>query len=194
MSNYPVAYTQAPPVKRNRLSVLFRVLLVIPHYIWGLFYAIASLVVVVIAWFAILFTGRWPAGMYEFTAGFQRFAGRLTAYTYVIVDAYPPFDGGEHPEYPVRIIIPPPKPEYSRLKTFFRLILAIPIYIVQYFFTLWLFVVAVALWFCGVFAGSTSPGLTEAMRMPMAYYVRANAYFYLITEDWPPFEPGTVTE
>jgi hypothetical protein len=41
-----------------------------------------------------------------------------------------------------------------------------------------------------VFAGSTSPGLTEAMRMPMAYYVRANAYFYLITEDWPPFDPG----
>jgi hypothetical protein len=190
MSNYPVAYKQSPPVKRNRLSVLFRALLVIPHYIWAFFYGLASLVVVVIAWFAILFTGRWPAGMYDFTAGFQRFAGRLTAYTYVIVDTYPPFDGGEHPEYPVQVIIPPPKPEYSRLKTFFRPILSIPIYIVQYFFTLWLFVVSIALWFCGVFAGSTSPALTEAMRMPMAYYVRANAYFYLITEDWPPFDPG----
>jgi hypothetical protein len=190
MSNYPIVYKQDPPVKRNRLTVLFRALLVIPHYIWAFFYGLASFVVIVIAWFAILFTGRWPAGMYDFTAGFQRFVGRLTAYTYVIVDTYPPFDGGEHPDYPVQIVIPPRKPEYSRLKTFFRPILSIPIYIVQYVFTLWLFFVSIALWFCGVFAGSTSPELTEAMRMPMAYYVRSNAYFYLITEDWPPFDPG----
>ena len=190
MSNYPVTYTQDPPEKRSRLTVFFRALMVIPLAIWCFFYGIAFLVVVVIAWFAIVFTGRWPAGLYDFAAGFTRFSSRVFAYLYLITDAYPPFDGGEHPEYPVQIAIAPPKDEYSRLKAFFRAILAIPIYIVQYVFSLWLFVVAVAIWFCGVFAGRTSAGLMEAMRMPMAYYIRANTYFCLITEDWPPFDPG----
>jgi hypothetical protein len=190
MHNYPVVYTQDPPEKRNRLTVFFRALMVIPLAIWAFFYGIAFFVVVVIAWFAILFTGRWPGGLYDFAAGFLRYSSRVFAYLYLITDVYPPFDGGEHPEYPVQIVIAPPKAEYSRLKTFFRAILAIPIYIVQYVFSLWLFVVAVAIWFCGVFAGRTSAGLMEAMHMPMAYYIRANAYFYLITEDWPPFDPG----
>ena len=90
----------------------------------------------------------------------------------------------------MQLSIAPPKEAYSRLKTFFRAILAIPVYIVQYVFSIWLFVVAIALWVVAVITGKTSAGLTEAMRMPMAYYLRANAYFYLVTEDWPPFDPG----
>jgi len=190
MSTYPVVYTQDPPEKRNRLTVFFRFFMVIPHFIWLCLYGIAFFVVVVIAWFAIVFTGRWPAALYDFAAGFVRYSGRVFAYMYLITDVYPPFDGGEHPEYPVQLVIAPPKEAYSRMKTFFRIILAIPVYIVQYVFSLWLFAVAVALWFVGVITGSTPPGLTEAMRMPMAYYLRASAYFYLVTEDWPPFDPG----
>ena len=192
MSNYPVVFMQDPPEKRNRLTVFFRPLMVIPLAIWACFYGIAFLFVVIAAWFAIVFTGRWPAGLYGFAAGFLRFSSRLTAYAYLIADPYPPFDGGEHPEYhQARIAVAPPKAHYSRLKTFFRCILAIPIYIVQYLFSLWLFVVAVAIWFVAVFTGRTPPALFEAMRMPMAFYIRANAYFWLLTEDWPPFDPGT---
>ena len=190
MATYPVAYGQDPPEKRSRLTVFFRILLAIPHFILAFFYGIAFFFAVVIAWFAILFTARWPEGLYNFAAGFLRYSGRLQAYVYLIADTYPPFDGGEHPEYPVRIVIAPPKPSYSRLKAFFRIILAIPIYVMQYIFSLWLFVVAIAIWFVAVITGRTSSGLMEAMRMPMAYYVRANSYFYLITEDWPPFDPG----
>jgi hypothetical protein len=190
MSTYPVVYTQDPPEKRNRLTVFFRFFCVIPHLIWACIYGIAFLVVVVIAWFAIVFTARWPAGLYDFAAGYLRFIARVYAYMYLIVDVFPPFDGGEHPEYPVRFQIAPPKESYSRLKAFFRVILAIPIYIVQYVLSLWLFVVSVALWFVAVFTGKTPAALTEAMRMPMAFYLRANAYFALVTEDWPPFDPG----
>ena len=190
MSTYPVVYEQAPSEKRNRLTVFFRVICVIPHLIVALFYGIAFFLAVVVAWFAILFTGRWPAALYDFAAGFMRFSARLYGYLYLITDVYPPFDGAEHPEYPVRLIIAPPKEQYSRMKTFFRAILAIPIYIVQYVFSLWLFVVAIAIWFVAVITGKTSGGLIEAMRMPMAFYLRANAYFYLVTEDWPPFDPG----
>jgi len=190
MSDYPVTYKQQPPEERNRLSIFFRWILAIPHYIWSFFYGIAAFIAVFIAWFAIVITGRWPRGLYDFVAGFQRYYGRLTAYVSLVVDAYPPFDGGEHPEYPVQIVVAPPKDQYSRLKAFFRFILAIPIWVMQYIFSLWIFVLSVAIWFVGVFAGRTSPGLMEATRMPMAYYVRSSAYFLLITEDWPPFEPG----
>jgi hypothetical protein len=193
MTDYPVTYTQSPPEQRSRLTVFFRLLLVIPHAIWACVYGFAALVSVLLAWFAIVFTGRWPVALYDFTAGFLRFVGRLTAYMYLVVDQYPPFDGGEHPEYPVQIAIAPPKDEYSRLKTFFRFILMIPVYVVQYVFSIWLFVVAIALWVVAVITGSTPPALTEAMRMPMAYYLRASAYFLLITEDWPPFDPGPPT-
>lgn len=190
MSDYPVTYKQQPPERRNRLTVFFRGLLVIPHYIWASLYGIAVCVVVLIAWFAIVFTGRWPRGLYDFTAGYLRFLGRLYAYNYLITDTYPPFDGGEHPEYPVQVIIAPPKERYSRVKTGFRFILAIPIIVIQYAFSLWLLVVSIAIWFVAVFTGRTSPELMEAMRMPMAYYVRSTAYLFLLTEDWPPFEPG----
>jgi hypothetical protein len=189
MSDYPVTYKQQPPEKRDRLTIFFRWILAIPHYIWSFFYGIATFFVAFIAWFAIVITGRWPRGLYDFVAGYLRYYGRLTAYVSLIVDTYPPFDGAEHPEYPVQISVAPPKETYSRLKAFFRFILAIPIFIVQYVLTIWLFLLSVAIWFVGVFAGRTSPGLMELTRMPMAYYVRSTAYFNLITEDWPPFEP-----
>lgn len=190
MSIHPVTYAQSPPEQRSRLTVFFRALLVIPHVIVAFFYGFAAFLAVVVAWFAIVITGRWPAALYDFVAGFMRLLGRLTAYLYLVVDQYPPFDGGEHPEYPMQLVIAPPKEQYSRLKTFFRFILAIPVYILQYLFSIWLFVVAIALWVVGVITGKTPPSLTEAMRMPMAYYLRAAAYFLLLTEDWPPFDPG----
>lgn len=190
MSTYPVVYTQDPPAKRNRLTVFFRLFCVIPHFLWAYVYGIAFVVAVVLAWFAIVLTGRWPAALYDFAAGYLRFLARMYAYLYLVTDVFPPFDGGEHPAYPVRYEIAPPKASYSRLKAFFRVILAIPVYLVQYALSFFLFVVAVALWFVAVFTGRTPAQLAEAMRMPMAYYLRANAYFTLVTEEWPPFDPG----
>lgn len=190
MSAYPVTYTQAPPEQRSRLTIFFRLIMVIPHYIWGMIYAIGYFFVVFAAWFVLLFTGRWPRGMYDFTAGFLRFWGRLNAYTYLVVDAYPPFDGGEHPEYPVRVHIGEPQEHYSRVLVLFRIILMIPVYVMAYIFSLWISAVSIALWFVGVIMGRTSPGLTDAMRLPMAYTTRAMAYYSLVTEGFPPFDPG----
>lgn len=186
MSAYPIEYIQNPPVKRSRLSVFFRWLLVIPHVIWSYFYGIGAFFVAIVAWFALLFTGRYPAGMYRFMSGYVRFLTRYYAYLLVIVDQFPPFDGGEHPEYPTRVQIASPAAKYSRLKVFFRFILVIPIFILQYVFEIWLLVVAIAIWFVAVIMGKTGPGLTDAMRLPMAYYVRSTAYVYLLTERYPP--------
>lgn len=195
MNTYPVAYEQDPPVKRSRLTVFFRMLLIIPHMFWAFFYGIGAFVVTFIAWFVLLFTARYPVGMYDFVAGYVRFITRVYAYMLLIVDQYPPFDGAEHPEYPVRVKIAPPQESYSRLATFFRLILMIPIWILQYVFEIWVLVVCIAIWFVAVIMGKTPPGLIEAVRFPVSYYVRSTAYSYLLTDKYPPLsdtDPGVV--
>jgi hypothetical protein len=76
----------------NRYLPLVKWLLAIPHYIVLFFLAIATFVVVVIAWFAILFTGRYPRGLFDFVVGVVRWANRVEAYAITLVtDVYPPF-------------------------------------------------------------------------------------------------------
>jgi hypothetical protein len=76
----------------NRWLPLVKWLLAIPHYIVLAFLYIAVIVVVIIAWFAILFTGRYPEGMFDFVVGVVRWSLRVTAYAFLLVtDRYPPF-------------------------------------------------------------------------------------------------------
>ncbi|HTE69602.1 MAG TPA: DUF4389 domain-containing protein, partial [Actinomycetes bacterium] len=76
----------------NRWLPLVKWLLAIPHYIVLLFLDLAALVVVIVAWFAILFTGRYPRGMFDFVEGVIRWHNRVIAYALVLVtDRYPPF-------------------------------------------------------------------------------------------------------
>jgi hypothetical protein len=191
MSTYPVVYRQTPAVERSRLTVFFRFIMVIPHLIWSAFYAFAAEIVIFLAWFAIIFTGRYPAGMYAFVAGYLRFSTRLLGYMFLITDEFPPFDGGEHPEYPVGVQIPPPPQSLSRLTTAVRIILLIPVLIVHYVFILWVEVVAIAIWFVAVFAGKTSAELVDAIRYPLAYFARSYAYTFLLTDVWPTFEDSS---
>ncbi len=76
----------------NRWLPLVKWLLAIPHYILLFFLSIAAVVAVIIAWFAILFTGRYPRGLFDFVLGVLRWGNRVTAYAFVLVtDQYPPF-------------------------------------------------------------------------------------------------------
>ena len=76
----------------NRWLPLVKWLLAIPHYIVLFFLWIAALVVVIVAWFAILFTGRYPRGMFDFVEGVIRWNNRVIAYAWILVtDRYPPF-------------------------------------------------------------------------------------------------------
>ena len=76
----------------NRWMPLVKWLLAVPHYIVLFFLEIGALVAVIIAWFAILFTGTYPRGLFDFVEGVIRWHNRVTAYAFVLVtDAYPPF-------------------------------------------------------------------------------------------------------
>jgi hypothetical protein len=83
-----------PDVPRdlNRWLPLVKWFLAIPHYVVLFFLDIAAVVVVIIVWFAVLFTGRYPRGMFDFVEGVIRWHNRVLAYAVVLVtDQYPPF-------------------------------------------------------------------------------------------------------
>jgi hypothetical protein len=76
----------------NRWLPLVKWLLAVPHYIILLFLYIALIVVVIIVWFAILFTGRYPRSMFDFAQGVLRWSNRVGAYAILLAtDRYPPF-------------------------------------------------------------------------------------------------------
>jgi hypothetical protein len=80
------------PTELNRWMPLVKWLLAIPHYVVLFFLYIAAFFVVIAAWFAILFTGRFPRGMFDFLVGVGRWTNRVIAYAHVLVtDQYPPF-------------------------------------------------------------------------------------------------------
>jgi hypothetical protein len=96
-SPYPLRIGIVPAAQYNRWAVFFRLILVIPHAIVLAFLGIAQFVVTIIAWFAILFTGQYPEGLYEFSVGVSRWGARVSAYFLLFVDEYPPFTLASEP-------------------------------------------------------------------------------------------------
>jgi hypothetical protein len=183
---YPVTFEADYVEKRSRLTTFFRLILVIPHAIVLWLWSIAVYVVVFLAWFAIVFTGRWPRGFYDFCAAYWRYSTAVVGYAGLLTDEYPPF-GSDVDAYPVRLRVAPPKEHYSRLKTFFRFILAIPVAIIAYAMEIVAGVGAFLAWFAIVILGRQPKGLQDMTALGLSYWQRANTYIYLLTEDWPPF-------
>jgi hypothetical protein len=185
---YPVTYeADYPGSGRNRLTTFFRYIVSIPWLIVAAIYGFVAGIAVLIAWFALVFTAEYPEGLYNFVAGYVRMISRVNAFMYLATDEYPPFNGEDNPSYPVRIGIPQPKAEYSRLKAAFRLIVGIPVLLLAYVQSLIALVIALIGWFAILFTGTLSEGLFDPLRSALAYQARANAYFFLLTEDYPPF-------
>ena len=78
-------------VNRNRLTVAFRIILVIPQVIVVGILTFVAYVAVLIAFFAVLFTGRWPSGLRDFVVGVMRWGVRVQTYFLLLTDDYPPF-------------------------------------------------------------------------------------------------------
>lgn len=186
--SYPVTFEVDYVERRNRLTTFFRLLLAIPVAFVLYVFGIVASIAIVIAWFAIVITGRYPKGLYDFVADFNRFVARVTAYVALLTDAYPPFSGSADDSYPVRMHFAGPLESYSRLKTFFRVILAIPILILRYVLNLLLEIGAVAAWVVIVVTGKMPRGLFDLMVLVNSYTARSDAYWFLLTETYPPFQ------
>jgi hypothetical protein len=185
---YPVSFEVDYVERRSRLTAFFRLILVIPLAIVLYVFAILAYIAIVIAWFAIVITGHYPKAVYGFVANFTRMLARVTAYATLLADPYPPFSGGSDSAYPVRMDFAGPLDSYSRLKAFFRLLLAIPIAIMRYAMNILLEIGAFAAWVVIVITGKLPRGLFDLMVLANSYMARSDAYLFLLTETYPPFQ------
>jgi uncharacterized protein DUF4389 len=185
---YPVSYVADYASPRNRLTAFFRLILAIPILIWVALYGIVVELAVIAAWFVVVITAKFPEGLYRFIAGFVELEVQATAYTVLLAEPYPPFMPGAKPDYPVQMQFDGPLPAYSRLKAFFRWLLAIPIVVVRYVAQLLLEITAVAAWAVSVVLGRLPRGLFDPMVLANSYIARSDAYLFLLTETYPPFQ------
>lgn len=185
---YPVAYSvQHEAEGRNRLTVFFRLILAIPWAIWASIWGIGIFFTLIASWFALVFTGRYPEGLYEFNSNYLRFVARFHTWAALLVDEWPPFNGAPDDGYPVRVAIAPALDPYSRVKALFRIILIIPVYILAYVMGIILQLVAIVAWFVLIFTAKLPEGLYKPMRAASAYIIKAGSFYLLITEAFPPF-------
>jgi hypothetical protein len=183
---YPVRYEADYVEQQSRSITFFRPLLSIPWYLVGGVYNLASQVVALMAWFALLFTGRYPQGLYDFNVGYLQFHARVSAFFILQTDQWPPFALGQDPSYPVRAEVDPPLEKYNRWKVFFRLILGVPVFFMLYPFGFLLYAAATIAGLHIVFMGRTSGGVHNALTTAQAYLLRSIGYFLLMTETLPP--------
>jgi Domain of unknown function (DUF4389) len=185
----------AEPAPQNRLTVLVRIILAIPHLVVLYALGIAAEVVLIICWFAALFLGRLPEGMAGFLSGYFRWLVRVQAYVFLLTDRYPPFELGEA-DYPVQILLRPGP--LNRLAVFFRIILAIPAALLAALVVLGMeTIVMFVTWLIVLIAGQMPRPLYEAIAAGQRYYFRYTGYLFLLTGTYPwglfGDQPGPVT-
>jgi Domain of unknown function (DUF4389) len=186
---YPIAFEADPEQRgRNRLAALLRAIVVIPWAIVAVFWLLAAGILAIAAWFAILLTGRYPQGMFEFNVRAVRLLARVGGFAYLLTDRFPSFDGDPDDAYPIRLAAAPPKESYDRLKTGLRPIIGIPVVLLGYIHAVIAAVCSALGWFAIVVAGELPPSLFRPIRDAVAFQTRAAAYFLLLTEDYPPFD------
>ena len=183
-SQHPIHLVVTDDLRRNRLTVLFRLILAIPLFIWGALWGIAAALAMVVAWFAGLVVGRVPDGLHNFISGYVRFQTHVYAYFAIAADPYPSFSGAAG--YPVDLEIAPSTSQ-NRLTIFFRLILAIPALIVLYVLQLVGQLVMILAWFYALFAGKLAQGLRDVLTYWIRYQGQTIGYIGLLTSRYPSF-------
>jgi len=174
------------PESLSRLLLFVKWLLVIPHIIVLYALNIVASVIVLIAFFAILFTKRYPQSLFDMYVGIRRW--NLNAYAYALEymrDEYPPFswDSGK---YPVEFEVEYPE-ELSRFAPLYKWLLAIPHYIVLIFLITAMVVVVFAAWFAILFTGKFPRSWFEFVEGVLRWTERVYTYVGLLRDEYPPF-------
>ncbi|MEV6379477.1 DUF4389 domain-containing protein [Streptomyces sp. NPDC051773] len=206
----PVRLTATCDPQLSRWLWLVKWLLALPHYVVLVFLWVAFVLVGVVAFFAILFTGRYPRPLFDFSTGVLRWSWRVAFYTYGALgtDRYPPFTLAEVADYPAHLDVAYPEQLSRGLVLVKWWLLAIPHYLVLGIIgggvhVAWTSggLIALLTFFAGVallFTGVYPRGIFDLVVGLDRWVLRVAAYTSLLTDVYPPFrldqggrEPGT---
>jgi hypothetical protein len=180
---HPVRVEVADGLARSRLTVFFRLLLALPHLFWLSLWWLVIPLVAIAAWVSALATGRVPSALHRFLAAFTRYSAHLFSFLFVVGGPFPGFVGRQG-SYPIDIQIDGPVRQ-PRLVTLFRLLLAIPAFIVGNALGGALFVVGFLGWWAALFTGRMPGGLRDLGAACIRYNAQATAYALLLTGRYP---------
>jgi hypothetical protein len=184
---YPILVEIDPPRVQSRVTIFFRFLLVIPAAIVAAVIGMVAGVIALIAWFAILFTGNYPAGMANFSVGALRWQTRVNAYNYLLAGPYPPFSLDDDPAYPARVYVTPQLTGRNRLTVFFRYFMILPHAIVLALVGIAASFVLLIAWVAGTFTGEVPEGMHNFLAGMLRWATRVGGYYMLLTDEYPPF-------
>ena len=205
--SHPVQLVVTDDRGRRRATVLFRLVLALPHIVWVTLFGMAAFTLGFVVWLAVLFERRAPPTLHRFLVSYVRYTTHLSAYLTLAADPYPGFTGAG--PYPVDVEIGPPRRQ-GRLGAGFRLLLAVPAFLVSS--TLagsaalgapvgtaavsglgGLATVAALLgWFACLACGRMPRGLRDATTYAIGYGAQTTAYALLLTDRYPDATPGRV--
>lgn len=179
----PIRLEVTDGLRRSRLTVFFRLALAAPHLVWLALWGVLALVVVVIAWFGVLFNGIAPAWAHRFLTRFLRYQTHVLAFLHLVANPFPGFAGAAG-SYPVELHVAEAAPQ-NRWTAFFRLVLAIPALMLAAVFAQVLWVVSVLGWFAGLFTAKMPLGLRNLGAFALRFTAQASGYVLLLTGAYP---------
>ena len=189
--SYPASLQIDTPERIANWRPLVQWLLAIPHFVVLGVLGTVSTVVVIVAWFAVVLTGRLPAGIAGLQAMYLRYTIVVNAYASFLTTQYPPFDFDTSPADPggsqASANFSPALEGRNRLTVLFRAITLIPAYIYTALISIVGMVCLVLGFFAVLFSGRWPAGLRRMVVGAQTVGLRFSAYGLLLTDEYPPF-------
>ena len=183
LPEHPVRIVVTDDLERPRLTVLFRLLLAIPHLVWLTLWSVAAVLAGVAAWFAGLVLGRVPLALHRFLSAYVRYSTHVSAYVYVVGRRFPGFTGRAG-SYGIDVVIDPATRQ-GRWRIFFRFFLAIPALILGGALSGVVFAVAFLGWWYALAGGRMPEGLRNLGASCLRYEAQVSAFLFLLTDRYP---------
>lgn len=170
------------PETQRRLTVFFRLLLLIPQYVVLWLLGIATFFVAIAGWFAALFTGRLPDFAERYLSDYVTYATRVGASYMLLVDTYPPF-AFRAPDYPVQVELRPG--DLNRLAVLLRIFLIIPAAIIAWLAMAGWTVCAIVIWLIVLVLARMPQSLFDASAATLRFVMRTEAFWLMVTSSYP---------
>jgi hypothetical protein len=170
-------------LRRSRLTVAFRLLLAVPHLVWFVLWGISALAATIVNWVFVLVTARSPRPLTRFLSAYLRYGVHLGAFLTLVANPFPGFVGAKG-SYPIDVEVMPSERQ-NRWVTLFRLVLAVPAFLMSGALNGVAFAVALLGWFASLARARMPEGLRNAGAHALRYQAQLSTYTLVLSDRYP---------